>query len=60
MENHFRTFSATVVAVGRSTKLAIDFRRQADAIVGSPLKLDGASGCGVTVYREEFRIFVKL
>ena len=59
--NHFRTFCATVVAVGRSTTLihSTSNVEQTPSSVAR-LKLDGASGCGVTCYREELRIFVKL
>ena len=39
-----------------------DIQHRADAIVCSlaRLTIDGVSGCGVTRYREELRIFVKL
>ena len=63
MENHFRTFCATVVAVERSTTLChwqFDIQRRADVCSLARLKIDGVSGCGVTRYREELRIFVKL
>ena len=45
--NHFRIFCATVFAVVRSTTFAIRH------------PTSGVSGCGVTRYREELRIFVK-
>ena len=56
-------FCATVAAVGRSTTLChwqFDILRRADVCSLACLKIDGVSGCGVTRYREELRIFVKL
>ena len=46
VENHFRTFCRLLLQLG-----ACSLAR---------LTLDGVSDCGVTRYREELRIFVKL
>ena len=47
MENHFWTFCATVVAVGRITTLAIRPKINVEQTTSyvARLKLDGASGC---------------
>ena len=63
--NRSNTFLATVVAVGRSTTLAIPLFDSTSNVEQTPssvvrLKLDGASSYGVTRYREELRIFVML
>ena len=51
-----------LLQLGVAQHWKFDIQRQADAIVCSVarLKLDGVSGCGVTRYREELRIFVNI
>ena len=62
----WKTISGQVVRVllqlGAAQHWQFDIQRLADAIVCSVARLilDGVSGCGVTRYREELRIFVKL
>ena len=53
MENHFLTFLRLLLQLGAAQHWQFDIQRRADAIVCSlaRLKLDGASGCGVTHYR---------
>jgi len=51
-----------LLQLGAAQHWQFDIQRRADAIVCSlaRLTIDGVSGCGVTRYREELRIFVKL
>ena len=55
-------FVRLLLQLGAAQHWQFDIQRRADAIVCSlaRLDLDGVSGCGVTRYREELRIFVKL
>ena len=55
-------FVRLLLQLGAAQHWQFDIQRRADAIVCSlaRLKIDGVSGCGVTRYREELRIFVKL
>ena len=61
-----KTISGHVVRLllqlGAAQHWQFDIQRRAGAIVCSlaRLTLDGVSGCGITRYREELRIFVKL
>ena len=55
-------FVRLLLQLGAAQHWQFVIQRQADAIVCSlpRLTIDGVSGCGVTRYREELRIFVKL
>ena len=55
-------FVRLLLQLGTAQHWQFDIQRRSDAIVCSVarLKSDGVSGCGVTRYREELRIFVKL
>ena len=46
--------------VGEVNRIRPMIQRRADVCSLARLKIDGVSGCGVTRYREELRIFVKL
>ena len=55
-------FVRLLLQLGAAQHWQFAIQRRADAIVYSlaRLNLDGVSGCGITRYREELRIFVKL
>ena len=55
-------FVRLLLKLGAAQHWQFDIQRRADAIVCSIARvtIDGVSGCGVTRYREELRIFVKL
>ena len=55
-------FVRLLLQLGTAQHWQFAIQRRADAIICSlaRLNLDGVSGCGITRYREELHIFVKL